>query len=88
MSNMLGARRRLGLLQVVLVLFAAVLLVAADAGVTSEYRRKLEATVEMPLDADVFRVPEGYNAPQQVRLRHRSIGSIRSTYIIKDPIFD
>jgi hypothetical protein len=39
---------------------------AADAGVTSEYRRKLEATVEMPLDADVFRVPPGYNAPQQV----------------------
>jgi hypothetical protein len=79
MSNMLGARRRLGLLQVVLVLFAAVLLVA-DAGVTSEYRRKLEATVEMPLDADVFRVPLGYNAPQQVRLRHRCIsaGSIRS----------
>jgi len=87
MSNMLGARRRLCLLQVVLLLFAAVLLVA-DAGLTSEYRRKLEATVEMPLDADVFRVPEGYNAPQQVRLRHRSIGSIRSTYIIKDPIFD
>ena len=66
MSNMLGARCRLGLLQVVLVLFAAVLLVA-DAGLTSEYRRKLEATVEMPLDADVFRVPPGYNAPQQVR---------------------
>ena len=62
---MLGARRRLGLVHVVLVLFAAALLVA-DAGVTSSYRRKLEATVEMPLDADVFRVPPGYNAPQQV----------------------
>ncbi|KAF2909021.1 hypothetical protein DAI22_12g225200 [Oryza sativa Japonica Group] len=37
----------------------------AGAGVTSEYRRKLEATVDMPLDADVFRVPPGYNAPQQ-----------------------
>lgn len=53
------------------LLAAAVLLAvafaAAEAGVTSEYRRKLEATVEMPLDADVFRVPPGYNAPQQVR---------------------
>ncbi|BAF30388.1 purple acid phosphatase 2 [Oryza sativa Japonica Group] len=40
----------------------------AGAGVTSEYRRKLEATVDMPLDADVFRVPPGYNAPQQVHI--------------------
>jgi acid phosphatase type 7 len=77
MSNMLRARRRLDLLQV--VLFAAVLLVVvADAGVTSQYRRKLEATVEMPLDADVFRVPPGYNAPQQVRLRQPIDRSIRS----------
>ncbi|XP_066363239.1 purple acid phosphatase 2-like [Miscanthus floridulus] len=79
MSNMLGARRRLGLLQVVLVLFAAVLLVAADAVVTSEYRRKLEATVEMPLDADVFRVPPGYNAPQQV---HITLGDEEGTSMI------
>lgn len=56
-----GGRRRLAL-----VAALALVVLAADAGVTSEYRRKLEATVEMPLDADVFRVPPGYNAPQQV----------------------
>ncbi|KAJ0976023.1 hypothetical protein J5N97_017988 [Dioscorea zingiberensis] len=30
--------------------------------------RKLEKTIDMPLDADVFRVPHGYNAPQQVHI--------------------
>ncbi|KAM7262483.1 hypothetical protein ACFE04_000166 [Oxalis oulophora] len=30
--------------------------------------RKLEATVDMPLNSDVFRVPPGYNAPQQVHI--------------------
>lgn len=61
---MVLCRRRL--LSAAVLLAVAVL--AAEAGVTSEYRRKMEATVEMPLDADVFRVPPGYNAPQQVRL--------------------
>lgn len=35
-------------------------------GVTSSYRRKLEASVDMPLNSDVFRRPPGYNAPEQV----------------------
>ena len=60
----LRRRVRVGLLFAVVVLLGGG---GADAGVTSSYRRKLEATVEMPLDADVFRVPPGYNAPQQVR---------------------
>uniref|UniRef100_A0A0E0BVP7 Purple acid phosphatase n=1 Tax=Oryza glumipatula TaxID=40148 RepID=A0A0E0BVP7_9ORYZ len=51
-----------------LLLLAAATWTCAGAGVTSEYRRKLEATVDMPLDADVFRVPPGYNAPQQVHI--------------------
>ena len=37
-------------------------------GVTSPYRRKLAATVDMPLDSDVFKVPQGYNAPQQANI--------------------
>ena len=37
-------------------------------GVTSSYRRKLAATVDMPLDSDVFKVPQGYNAPQQANI--------------------
>jgi hypothetical protein len=65
MMGPLPLRRRVGVL-----LFLALVLLGggggADAGTTSSYRRKLEATVEMPLDADVFRVPPGYNAPQQV----------------------
>ncbi|KAL6599821.1 hypothetical protein ACP70R_045472 [Stipagrostis hirtigluma subsp. patula] len=63
---MSGARRRLSILAALAVVLVAAATVA-DAGVTSECRRKLEATADMPLDADVFRVPPGYNTPQQVR---------------------
>lgn len=38
----------------------------ADGGISSAYVRKAEKTIDMPLDSDVFRVPPGYNAPQQV----------------------
>lgn len=42
-----------------------------EAGVTSGYVRKILSSEssdidDMPLDSDVFRVPPGYNAPQQV----------------------
>lgn len=37
-----------------------------DGGKTSTFVRKVEKTIDMPLDSDVFRVPPGYNAPQQV----------------------
>lgn len=63
----MGARRRLALLALAVV-FAATAATTGDAGVTSAYRRKLEATADMPFDADVFRVPPGYNAPQQVHI--------------------
>lgn len=35
-------------------------------GKTSQFLRKVEKTVDMPLDSDVFAVPPGFNAPQQV----------------------
>ena len=54
----------LGLLALAVLLATAA---GGEAGVTSRYRRKLEATADMPFGADVFRVPPGYNAPQQVR---------------------
>lgn len=38
------------------------------AGITSPFVRQTEKTVDMPLDSDVFRVPPGYNAPQQVHI--------------------
>ncbi|WZZ85579.1 hypothetical protein YC2023_114158 [Brassica napus] len=51
----------LGLVLNSLVLFC-------HGGRTSSYVRRLEATVDMPLDSDVFRFPPGYNAPQQVHI--------------------
>ncbi|GAB4853856.1 prolyl aminopeptidase [Ancistrocladus abbreviatus] len=39
-----------------------------NGGVTSRYVRRLEQSVDMPLDADVFRLPPGKNAPQQVHI--------------------
>lgn len=38
----------------------------SDAGTTSGFVRKLGPSQDMPLESDVFRVPPGYNAPQQV----------------------
>ncbi|KAK4775012.1 hypothetical protein SAY86_009947 [Trapa natans] len=37
-------------------------------GKTSTFARKVEKAVDMPLDSDVFQVPSGYNAPQQVHI--------------------
>ncbi|KAJ4754527.1 Purple acid phosphatase [Rhynchospora pubera] len=53
-----------------LILLASLVLSATrcKGGVTSTYRRRLAASVDMPLDSDVFRVPAGYNAPQQVHI--------------------
>lgn len=55
---------------IVLVLLCLVLnslVMLCNGGITSSYVRRLEATIDMPLDSDVFRVPCGYNAPQQVQ---------------------
>ncbi|CAN6821172.1 unnamed protein product [Brassica oleracea] len=35
---------------------------------TSSYVRRLQATLDMPLDSDVFRVSPGCNAPKQVQI--------------------
>eukprot|EP01018_Ginkgo_biloba_P021010 Gb_12364 [translate_table: standard] len=54
-----------------LMLFLVVVALNASsclAGITSTYVRKPEASVDMPFDSDVFKVPEGYNAPQQVHI--------------------
>ncbi|XP_062204269.1 purple acid phosphatase 2-like [Phragmites australis] len=56
-------RRVLSLLVLVAVAAACV-----DAGVTSSYRRSLQMLPDMPLDADVFRAPPGFNAPEQVHI--------------------
>ncbi|XP_039068545.1 purple acid phosphatase 2-like [Hibiscus syriacus] len=43
-------------------------LLTCNGGKTSIYVRKAEKTVEMPLHSDVFQIPPGYNAPQQVHI--------------------
>lgn len=63
----MGRVRKSDFSSIVLVLLCFVLnSLLCNGGITSRYVRKLEATVDMPLDSDVFRVPCGYNAPQQV----------------------
>lgn len=37
----------------------------SNAGVTSSFMRSLMASVDMPLDNEVFAIPKGYNAPEQ-----------------------
>ncbi|ONK75734.1 uncharacterized protein A4U43_C03F19980 [Asparagus officinalis] len=50
-----------------------------NGGKTSSFVRKGKKSIDMPLDSDVFRVPPGYNAPQQV---HITQGDLRGTAII------
>ncbi|KAL5206615.1 hypothetical protein ABZP36_034824 [Zizania latifolia] len=52
----------------ILALAAACAAPAARGGVTSTYRRSLQMLPDMPFDADVFRVPAGFNAPEQVHI--------------------
>ncbi|XP_021827947.1 purple acid phosphatase-like [Prunus avium] len=44
------------------------LVVVCNGGKTSSFVRKVEKSEVMPLDSDVFKVPPGYNAPQQVHI--------------------
>ncbi|KAH6786000.1 hypothetical protein C2S51_038455 [Perilla frutescens var. frutescens] len=55
----------------VLAVIAATVLAAAvpcNGGITSSFVRSPEKSGDMPLDSDVFKVPPGYNAPQQVHI--------------------
>ncbi|XP_034678532.1 purple acid phosphatase-like [Vitis riparia] len=68
-----------------LVLNAAVV---CHGGITSSFVRKVEKTIDMPLDSDVFRVPLGYNAPQQVHITqgdHEGRGVIVSWVTVDEP---
>lgn len=46
-----------------LILNAGIL---CNGGITSSFVRLDQKAVDMPHDSDVFRVPPGYNAPEQV----------------------
>jgi len=52
-----------GLLALTLVLNVVVV---CNGGTSSFFVRKTEKSRDMPIDSDVFSVPPGYNAPQQV----------------------
>lgn len=55
---------------IIVVSFGVLGLIAevCSGGITSSYLRNDDLGRDMPLDSDVFRVPPGYNAPQQVLL--------------------
>ncbi|XP_043696272.1 purple acid phosphatase-like isoform X1 [Telopea speciosissima] len=53
---------------VVLVGFFLSSALFCNGGITSCFVRDTYPSVDMPLDSDVFRVPPGYNAPQQVHI--------------------
>ncbi|KAL9675989.1 hypothetical protein QQ045_004200 [Rhodiola kirilowii] len=71
---MINSRLRLNdamALALTLCYLALIIFSTADfchGGVTSRYVRKLQESQDMPLDSDVFRLPPGYNAPQQVHI--------------------
>ncbi|KAI7748308.1 hypothetical protein M8C21_012115, partial [Ambrosia artemisiifolia] len=52
----------------VLVVDNSGFLFLSNGGITSSFVRNAERSIDMPFDSDVFRVPPGYNAPQQVHI--------------------
>ncbi|XP_075674140.1 purple acid phosphatase-like [Castanea sativa] len=63
--GLFGSSLSSSLIAIILVLSLAVV---CHGGKTSTFVRKLEKTIDMPLNSDVFKVPPGYNAPQQVHI--------------------
>lgn len=57
---------RLGVSVMLTAVVAAGLVGFCQGGITSSFVRKAEKGTDMPIDSDVFAVPPGYNAPQQV----------------------
>ena len=53
-------------LLVVVVSVLLSLVLQGEGGITSSYVRSEWPAVDIPLDHKVFKVPKGYNAPQQV----------------------
>ncbi|KNA08031.1 hypothetical protein SOVF_166400 [Spinacia oleracea] len=57
-------------------------------GTTSNFVREVEKSIDMPLDSDVFSVPPGYNAPQQVHITqgdHEGKAMIVSWVTMEEP---
>lgn len=57
------------LVRILIFLFASLRLIEnGEAGFTSSFIRTQWPSIDIPLDNEVFAVPDGYNAPQQVSL--------------------
>ncbi|KAH7661239.1 Acid phosphatase protein [Dioscorea alata] len=56
-----------------MILMACCWFACAANGFTGSYVRKEEKAKDMPLDADVFMLPPGYNAPNQVHITQGNI---------------
>ncbi|KAL1831528.1 hypothetical protein ACET3Z_001179 [Daucus carota] len=70
---------------VVVLLSSSVL---CNGGITSSFVRKVEKTIDMPFHSDVFSVPPGYNAPQQVHITqgdHEGKAMIVSWVTMEEP---
>ncbi|KAM7258380.1 hypothetical protein ACFE04_014121 [Oxalis oulophora] len=83
----MGINLRFSLYLLVLCLVSQAL-VLCNGGQTSRFVRKLAAANDMPLDSDVFQVPPGYNAPQQVHITQGDLngkGVIVSWVTIMEP---
>ncbi|KAI8024760.1 Purple acid phosphatase 2 [Camellia lanceoleosa] len=55
---------------------------------TSAFIRMIQKSVDMPYDSDVFRVPSGYNAPQQYNSKYYyevGIGHTTRTFWLMTP---
>ncbi|KAF3545198.1 hypothetical protein DY000_02005349 [Brassica cretica] len=55
------------------------LVLFSHGGTTSSYVRRLQATVDMALDSDVFRVSPGCDAPQQYDTKYYYMGRVGQT---------
>ncbi|GJY74016.1 purple acid phosphatase 2-like protein [Tanacetum coccineum] len=61
---------------------------SCNGGVSSRYARRNDISADMPLDSDVFTLPVGYNAPQQVHITqgdHEGKGVIVSWVTPEEP---
>ncbi|KAG6496908.1 purple acid phosphatase-like [Zingiber officinale] len=77
----MGQKRGRGAAHVITAFLSLVVMAAgrSEAGATSSYVRTPGKSEDMPADADVFAVPPGYNAPQQV---HITQGSLKGDAVI------
>lgn len=66
-KRLLGSMESLFLQLIVTLFFSLSFLNKGNAGITSSFVRSEWPSIDIPVDNEVFAVPKGHNAPQQVR---------------------